>query len=351
MLKFFVPSREQHSEAVIGVDLGGTNVRACAYAHDGTPLGEKFAEKSHAQSGSAAIFDAIASVVSKAKESAGAEISLVGMAIPGIVDNVAGKVFWAPNFGETVDGVFRFWEDIDVRAPLEKRLGLPFALGNDANLAALGEYRFGAGKGTASCLVMLTVGTGIGGGVILSSNGVTGKAEGPLMLMGGNKGGIELGHTVLQKDGLDSSAGVYGTLEAYCQRDAIVRRAAHRLLRGRKSVLTEMVNGDYGQLTPLHLSKAAAQGDALAIEVWAEVGEILGTAIGSFINIFNPDLVTIGGQIAKVGDFLLEPARRAAENTAIPNLFKYAKIVQAEQIDDAGLLGGAALALETLKWN
>lgn len=351
MLKSFVPSTDASGSAVIGVDLGGTNVRACAYSHDGLPLGQKFSEKSNAQSGTEAIFDAIASAVSKAADSAKAKIELVGMAIPGIVDNDAGKIMWAPNFGETVDGVFRFWEDIDVRSPLENRLGIPFSIGNDANLAALGEYRFGAGKNSATCLVMLTVGTGIGGGVVMSPRSVSGQAKGALMLLGGNQGGVELGHTVIHKDGMDSTAGVYGTLEACCQRDSIVRRASNKLLRGRKSVLRDMVSGDFGKLTPLHLSQAAEQGDQVAIEVWREVGEFLGIGIGNYINVFAPEVVTIGGQIAKAGDFLLEPARRSAENTAIPDLFKYAKIVQAEQIDDAGLLGGAALALETLKWN
>ena len=100
----------------------------------------------------------------------------------------------------------------------------------------------------------------------------------------------------------------------------------------------------------LHLSEAAEQGDELALEVWEQVGTMLGVAIGSFINIFSPDVVAIGGQIAKAGEFLLAPARKSARNVAVPALFTDAKIVQAEQIDDAGLLGGAALAIEALRW-
>lgn len=165
------------------------------------------------------------------------------------------------------------------------------------------------------------------------------------MLVGGNKGGAELGHTVVQHGGLDPNSGEYGSLEGYCQRDAIVRRALNRLRRGRKSVLNDLCGGDWSKVTPALLSQAANKGDELAIEVWAEVGTYLGVGIGNFINVFAPDVFAIGGQIAKAGEFLLGPARRAAENVAIPSLFHDAKIVEAEQVEDAGMMGAAALAM------
>jgi glucokinase len=274
----------------------------------------------------------------------------VGLAVPGFVDNDSGFVEWAPNLGEMVDGVFKYLDHIDFRGPIEKATGIPLVMNNDANLAALGEYKYGTGRGSSSCLVMLTVGTGIGGGVVMSPQAVLGKAEGPLILLGGNKGGGELGHTIIHHHGLDCRAGTYGAVESYCQRDSIIQRAKHRLNRKRKSILPDLVDGDIAQLTPKHLSIAAEKGDEVAIEVWEEVGDMLGAAIGSFINVFSPEVVAIGGQIAKAGEFLLGPARRTARNCAIPVLFDYAKIVQAEQIDDAGLLGGAALAWEALRW-
>ena len=219
-------------------------------------------------------------------------------------------------------------------------------MGNDANLAALGEYKFGSGNNSASCLVLLTIGTGIGSGVVMKPQAVFGKAQGPLMLLGGNKGGAELGHMIIQHGGLDCRAGTYGAIEAYAQRDSIINRAVHRLLRGRKSIILEMAGGDYAAITPLTLSQAAEKGDELALEVWAEVGTYLGVAIGNAINIFAPDVVAIGGQIARVGEPLMGPARKAAINVAIPALFSFANITVAEQIADAGMLGGAALAIE-----
>jgi glucokinase len=335
-------------QCVIGVDLGGTNVRAGAYFEDGSEAGPKFSHPSNAQSGTAAILSAIISTVTQAREKAEGDVKLIGLAIPGFVDNAAGMVRWAPNFGETIEGVFRYWENVPIREPLEHSLGLPIIMGNDANLAALGEYRFGTGKNSAKCLVMITVGTGIGGGVVLSPASVLGKAKGPLVLLGGNEGGAELGHVILVHNGLDAHTGAYGALEGYCQRDAIVKRAQHRLLRRRPSILNEMCEHDVAKLTPLHLSLAAEKGDEVAIEVWSEIGEMLGVAIGSFINVFAPDVVAIGGQIAKAGDFLLGPARKSARNIAIPALYEFAQIVEAEQVEDAGMLGAAAVAIEAL---
>lgn len=336
---------------MIGVDLGGTNVRAAAYHQDGTSAGPKFSEPSQAKEGPEHVFASIASVIRQAVDTAECPATSVGIAVPGVVDDAAGVVSWAPNFGRFENGVFYHWKDQPLRDPLSKLIELPIHLGNDANLAALGEYLFGTGWGSAKCLVMLTVGTGIGGGVVMAPDAVFGQAGGPLVLLGGNQGGAELGHMVIHHHGPDCSAGSYGALEAFCQRDAIVKRAVHRLMRGRKSALMDMVGGDLARLSPRHLSEAADQGDELAIEVWAEVGEMLGVGIGNCINVFAPEVVAIGGQIAKAGEWLLGPARRSARNVAIPALYEYSKIVQAQRIEDAGTLGGAALALEAAKWN
>ncbi len=329
---------------IVGVDLGGTNVRAGAFFEDGTPAGEKFSNPSEAQDGTEAIFDAIAKTVNQAIADATERPTAVGMAIPGFIDDRAGIVRWAPNFGKSIDGVFHHWQNVPFRQDLERRIGLPIAMANDANAAALGEFRFGTGGNSARCLVMITIGTGIGGGVVLGPDAVDGDARGPLVLVGGNKGGAELGHTIVQYGGMDCNAGSYGALEGYCQRDAIIGRAVHRLLRGRKSVISDLVEGDYSKVTPMTLYEAAQKHDELAIEVWTEVGTYLGAGIGSLINAFAPDVFAVGGQIAKAGEWLLGPARAAARNVAIPMLFENAKIAQAEQIDDAGMLGAAAHA-------
>lgn len=325
-------------------------MRAGAFFENGTPAGPWFSNPSRAQSGTEAIMDAIAATVAQARAVSSAVPEAIGIAIPGHIDDAAGLVRWAPNFGESVDGVFRYWKNVPFRNALAPKVGLPLHMDNDANAAALGEYRFGTGRNSAKCLVMLTIGTGIGGGVVMSPASVVGDARGPLVLVGGNKGGAELGHVVISHNGPDCNAGEYGALEGYCQRDAIVRRAQHRLNRGRKSLLTDLVGGDISKVTPKHLSEAAAQGDEVSLEIWTEVGTMLGVGIGNYINIFAPDVVAIGGNIARAGDFLMKPAIREARNVAIPSLFEDATIAIAEQVDDAGMLGGAALALEALRW-
>lgn len=330
---------------VIGVDLGGTNVRAGAFYEDGSEAGESYSNPSNAQKGTEAILWSLAETIKQAAAAAETPPVAVGLAIPGHVDDSEGIVRWAPNFGETVDGVFRYWQDVEVRDPLQKLTGLRVLMGNDANLAALGEYMFGSGRNSAKCLVMITLGTGIGGGVVMAPSSIQGVARGPLVLVGGNHGGAELGHTVVNASGPECSAGEYGSIESYMQRDALIHRAQIRLRRGRTSRLSDLVEGDLSKITPKHISMAANEGDEVALEVFEEAATMLGVGIGNMINIFAPDIVAIGGQVAKAGDPIMKPAIKAARNVAIPLLFDFAKIVVAEQIDDAGMLGAAALAL------
>jgi len=331
-------------QCVIGVDLGGTNVRAAAIASDGTALTERFTQDSRAREGSEATLAAISETVKRAMECAPSRPLAIGLAVPGHVDDALGEVRWAPNFGTEDSGVFRYWEHVQLREPLEKSLGLSVRLGNDANLAALGEYRYGEGQGRAAGLVLFTLGTGVGSGVVLRADGVLGKASGDLLLLGGNLGGGELGHMVVDYGGIECPSGEYGSVEGYCQRDSVVRRAQTKLRRGRASVLDEMTGGDWSRITPRTISQAAEQGDEVAIETWAEVGLYLGVAIGNAINVFAPEVVAVGGQMAKAGRFLLEPARHSARSVAIPSLFAFARIVRAQKLDDAGILGAAALA-------
>jgi glucokinase len=337
-------------DCVIGVDLGGTNVRACAFLEDGSAAGESFQNPSHAQEGTEAVIEAIVKTVKDAIAAASQPPKAVGLAIPGHIDDTAGVVRWAPNFGKTVEGVFENWNDVPVRQLLKPHIPIEIHMDNDANMAALGEYKFGSGRNKARCLVMLTLGTGIGGGVILGPEAVLGHAGGPVVMVGGNKGGAELGHVVINFQGVDCRSGEYGAIEGYCARDAIIQRAVHRMSRGRESIVRDLADGDLAKITPLIISQAAEKGDEVALEIWEEVGTMLGVAIGNYINIFAPDILAIGGNIARAGDVLLKPAIKTARNIAIKTLFQDARILIAEQIDDAGMLGGAALALEALKW-
>ena len=151
-------------------------------------------------------------------------------------------------------------------------------------------------------------------------------------------------------DGLDCTAGTYGTLEAYCQRDAIIRRAQYKLMRGRVSLLNDLIEGDLSRVTPRLISEACDQGDVVAQEVFREIGAFLGVGIANAINTFAPDIIAIGGQVSKAGRWLMDPAMISAQNNAISSLFNDCTIVTAQHVEDAGMLGGAALALEGTKW-
>ena len=336
------------SRCAVGIDLGGTNVRAAVVREDGTLAGPRIHRPSLAMEGTDATIQAIAGVVLDAVAHSDEKPTAAGMAVPGRVDDALGMVVWSPNFGTKVDGRWRIWRDVLLRPELERLCGMEFHLGNDANLAALGEYKFGSGQNSAACLALFTMGTGIGFGCVMGPQSVQGDARGPLMLVGGNKGGGEFGHTVIAAGGMDCSSGEYGSIEAYCSKDAIVRRARRKLDRGRDSIIIDWCDGHFEKVSPRMLGQAAEEGDELAIEVWREIGTYLGIGIGNAINIFAPDVVAVGGQVAKAGRWLIEPAIASARETATPPLFQDAKIGLATLIEDAGILGGAALALESI---
>jgi len=338
-------------DCVIGVDLGGTNVRACAYFESGEPAGKKFENPSHGQRGAVPVIEAVAATIRQAISGAAEPPKAIGLAIPGHINNKQGIVRWSPNFGKEENGMFKPWKDVPIREPLSNLVDLPLFMDNDANMAALGEYRFGSGNNNAKAFVMFTLGTGIGSGVILSPESVIGEVNGPLILVGGNHGGVELGHTIINADGLDSTAGTYGTVEAYCQRDAIIRRAQFKLMRGRESLLNDLIEEDFSRITPRLIAEACDQGDAVAQEVFREIGTFLGIGIANAVNTFAPEILAVGGQVSKAGKWIMEPAIQSARNNAISSLFNDCKIVTAQHIEDAGMLGGAALALEGLKWS
>jgi glucokinase len=336
---------------IVGVDLGGTNVRAAVVAADGGLAGPAATHSSQGAAGAAATAGAVVRAVRDAITGAGRSpdaIRAVGVAVPGHVDGAAGVVRWAPNLGETRSGVFEPWRDVPLAALVGEGLGRPVVLGNDANLAALGEYRFGSGRGATGGLVLLTLGTGIGGGVVLTARQVQGGAPWPggVLLVGAGGGAAELGHTVVLAGGPRCGCGAAGCVEALANRDAIVARARARVRHAPGSRLEALAGGDLARITPQLVSEAAAAGDEVALGVWAETGRYVGIAVANLVNTFDPEVVAIGGQIAKAGEPLLAAVRRAARDHAIPTLFAGCRIAVAQRIDDAGILGGAALAAQ-----
>jgi len=210
---------------------------------------------------------------------------------------------------------------------------LPVYLGNDANLAGLGELTYGIGRGSRH-LVILTLGTGVGGGVIIDGR----------MLLGHDGGAAELGHMLVAAcENARGGNAAYGSLEGMVQRDAIVERAARKLALGRDSLLAQGPTFVRADLTPKAISDAALAGDVVAIETLQEIGHYVGLGVANCINIFNPEIVVIGGGIAQAGDLLMAPIIRSAKVNSVVTLFATCRIVLGGLGDNAGIMGAAAL--------
>lgn len=318
---------------VVGVDLGGTNVRAAVIDRQSEQIvarGENIS--SRGMEGPELTAMQIATAARTALERAGAEdgqVLGVGVAVPGHVKAKEGLVKWAPNFKDQ-------WKDVPIASLIENHLGLPVQIGNDANLAALGEFRFGAGRAVRH-LVMVTLGTGIGGGII-----VDGK-----LLDGADGGAGEIGHMVINPGGRGGNS-AFGSVEGETQRDAIIERAARKIQEGYATSLGERVDYNRFALTPAIIAEEAQKGDAIALEVFEETGYYLGLCVTNLIDLLNPEMVVIGGGIAQAGDIILDPIRRTVTATAIRSLAKSCRIVPAELGDNAGIFGGAAIILQEI---
>ena len=320
---------------IVGLDLGGTNVRAAVTDREGKVLGSGRAP-SMATEGVEGTVSQIVHAARMAMQSAGIQkdaVAGLGMGVPGVIDPKANRVVWAPNFYDCGEQ----YRDVDLAGPVAQQIGLPILMGNDANVAALGEFRFGAGRAVRT-LVMLTLGTGIGGGIILDGK----------LWTGATGGAGEIGHILVAAGGRGGAA-AFGSLESMGQIGAITERAARKICSGRKSLLAERVDYDWHLLTPKDIAEAAAEGDALALETFEETGYYVGLGVASIVNLLNPELVVVGGGVALAGDLILEPIRRTAKANGIKSLIDACPIVPAELGDDAGILGGVSLVLDALE--
>lgn len=322
---------------VVGVDLGGTNVRAAVIDRSEKLLG-RAENPSEAKGGVARTVAAIATAVRNAVKAANVsmdEIGAIGIAVPGHIDVPAGMVRWAPNFGDYVDGAYVPYKNVPLRELVENELGIAMVMDNDANVAALGEFRYGAGRGTRH-LVMFTLGTGIGGGIIVDGQ----------VLRGATGGAAEVGHIIIADGKGSSPNGPHGRLEVLAGRDGIVERAALKMESGRDTLLWRHITGPEALqqfLTPKLIDQAAEEGDALAREVLEEIGHFVGLGIASMVNVFNPEVVVLGGKISN-SRTLFDAAVRTARASAIGSILAAARIVRAELGDDAGIMGASELA-------
>ena len=305
----------------IGVDLGGTKMAVGVI--DGS---QRITYRSTAPSIGLHQDEVLATLERglRAALEARPDVGAIGLGIPCTIDRARGIAIEAVNLDLA---------DVPIRDLMTERLGLPTFIDNDANVAALAEHRFGAARG-ATDAVMLTIGTGIGGGLIIDRRPYRGSTG----------AGAELGHMVVDKDGprCQGHCPNRGCVEAVASGHALAREGATAAERvpdsalGRLAAAGEVIDGTA-------VTTAALAGDEVAIEAVATIGRNLGVALASYANIFDPDVIVIGGGVIVAGELLLEPAREETRARALPPMNEVS-VRAAELGPDAGMIGAAAMA-------
>lgn len=316
------------STKLLGVDLGGTQIRAALATSEGV-MARRVATRTRADEGPEAVIGRIFGQIEAAM--GGETVAAIGLGAPGPTDPYEGVVLVAPNMPG--------WHNVPLRRLLQERFGVPAFIGNDANVAGLAELRYGAGRET-SHMIYITVSTGIGGGVI----------SGRRLLLGRQGLAGEIGHVTIDLSGENLGQHEVGTLEGLASGPNLARRARRGLAEGARSVLTEWVNGDLEAVTPQLLQQAAAAGDNFALDQFSLTGRYLGVGITNLLHTFNPQRIVIGGSVwMHAHPYMVESMwatiRRRAQS---PHYWDALEIVPAQLGDDVGLLGAIALAEEEL---
>ncbi len=311
----------------VAVDLGGTQIRAARYTADGVQEA-RVAMATGASDGVEFVMRRVKSAVRQVWPM-DEKVSAIGIGAPGPVDFHQGILRFAPNLPG--------WENVPLRDELLDTFDIPVFLGNDADVAGLGEHRFGAGQGVSD-MIYMTISTGVGGGMIFDNR----------LFTGGQGLGGEIGHMAVDPHGPRCNCGNIGCLEVMASGTAIARRARQRLEAGEPSMLREMVVGDLDRITAKEVNEAGAAGDDLALALFEEAGVYLGSAIVSLMYMLNPALFVLGGGVTHAGDLIFDPIRRIVKERAPEVYQERTKIVKAELGQDVGLWGALALCLMEL---
>jgi glucokinase len=318
------------SENLIGIDIGGTKLAVVLAKRTGEVLRKRRAP-TRAELGPESVLQTLFALVQELMQGVQwRDIAAFGVSCGGPLDSDSGVIYSPPNLPG--------WDAIPLKQRVEEAFGRPAWVENDANAGALAEWKFGAGRGLKNVIYM-TMGTGIGGGLVLDGQ----------LYRGTNDLAGELGHQTLLVDGPECGCGKRGCLESLCSGPAIARRAGAALEGGHRSSLEDDVSGDPSRITAEAVFSAARRGDRLCREIVDETGEYLGWGIGNVLNIINPELVAIG-TIAVHGWDLLEPPTRASlRRHAWPRALEAAQVLPSQLGDSIGDLAAIAIALAHLR--
>lgn len=311
---------------VIAVDIGGTNLRFGIVKKTGQII-HKIVRPTEADAGRDAVIKNIINGIdeilylSKIKKSSILGISL---ATPGFIDINKGIITFSPNLPG--------WRNVNLGKIIKDSLGIPVTIENDANAAAFGERWLGAGKNSSN-LLCITMGTGIGGGIILDNK-----------IWHGDKGMAgEIGHITVNPDGPLCNCGNYGCLEAYSSGTGIINRIIDAMKKGKKTALLSMIKNGINEITPEKIFLAAKKGDQISLELVEDAGKYLGIAISDFANLLNIKTIILYGGLVSSFSLFAKRMKEEIINRTIPSFSKEVKVLKAGLKDDAGIIGAAGV--------
>lgn len=307
---------------VIGIDLGGTKISGALSDLNGKAISQ-YTIATNAFEGEQAVLSRIIQVIDRVMEESGKrpeEIKAIGIGSPGPLDAKKGIILTTPNLP------FRNFKLVE---PILDKYNIPTYLDNDANVAAIGEFMLGAGRGTSN-MVYITVSTGVGGGAILNGK----------IYRGSTSNALEIGHTTILPDGPRCNCGNYGCLEALASGTAIARQAKEAI---QVNVETSLKN--YENVTSYEVFKEAEKGDKVSKEILERSFNYLGIGVANIITSFDPEVVVIGGGVSKGGQIVFDKVKEVVNKRCFKAMSEFCKIVPAKLGTDAGVLGAVALAL------
>jgi glucokinase len=310
----------------IGIDLGGTNIKAALVNITTGDISGTTSIPTHAREGYDAVIAQMGVLVERviaASKVTKSKVGGIGVGVPGVIDMDRGRTLFLPNLPGQ-------WRNVALAEKLGEHTKLPVKIINDARAMTLGEWQFGAGKGvdTVACY---TLGTGIGGGLVIN-----GKLH---LGIGGAAG--ELGHVIVDLYGPKCGCGSNGCMEAFASGPAIAAMGMKAVAQGLTTRIAELCEGDLNRITPELVCQAAIEGDIIAKDIYEQAGRYIGVGVASIVTAINPRRVIFGGGVAAAGEIILDPIRRTVQSRVCLTDLKSIQVVLAELGNTAGLIGAA----------
>jgi glucokinase len=317
----------------LGIDLGGTNIKAALVNTDTGEITATNSKPTNAREGHDAVIEQMAKLVDEViseSEWTKADIGGVGVGVPGSLDLEQGTTVFLPNLPGN-------WRDVPVRDQLSKWINLPVALLNDARSMTLGEWKFGAGRGVDTACY--TLGTGIGGGLVINGR----------LHLGPSGAAGELGHVSVDVNGPKCGCGSRGCIEAFASGPAISAMGMKAVVQGRNTLIAELAGQDLNRINPELICEAAMSGDEVALEIYEFAGTIIGAGVANVITAVNSRRVVIGGGVAAAGELILDPIRRSMMERVFLTDANQVEVVPAQLGNNAGLIGASLWARQNIE--